>query len=354
MRRRTRGAAAVVRSTAVRRRALVGLGTVLLAGALACAGLAGAAPRPSGTVTEAVPAAGDEVATTAATGAGAYTRADMPRPSGSADEWLDAGGIAASGAAAVPVSSGAYTRSDMPRPSGSAAEWLDVEGALQAAGGTAAGSGAYTRTDMPRPSGSAGEWLDVADVADGADAGSSSAALPGTTNLPAVSGAGAQQNTEPEVVLEEAWTPEVDCASCHADEVASFGDEAAFAYEHAALACTDCHTDTETLAQAHEGATSTAAKLAALSATGVSDELCLSCHDRETLVAATQDCAMLTDLNGTVVNPHDIPDVADHAEVTCVRCHEMHGETSDMERTVDRVCASCHHAEVYECYTCHA
>lgn len=347
------------------RKALLALGSACAIGALACAGLATAAPRPSGSVTEAVPTAeeaaaqdalqGDQVQAAADTGSGAYTRSDMPRPSGSADEWLDAGASGETAASGDAAGTAVYSRSDMPRPSGSASEWLDVPaatGASAAAAGSASDV-ALTRTDMPRPSGSASEWLDASGLAS-ADTAAEEAPAQGTTNLPTVAPAAGTQEAEPEVVLEGAWTPEADCASCHADEVASFGDEAAYAFDHATMTCIDCHTDTEALAQVHEGATSTGAKLAMLSTTAVPDELCLACHDQQTIADATADNTMLTDLNGTVVNPHELPEVADHDGITCVSCHSIHGETTDMERTVDRVCASCHHAEVYECYTCHS
>ena len=62
---------------------------------------------------------------------------------------------------------------------------------------------------------------------------------------------------------------------------------------------------------------------------------------------------VLTDMNGTIVNPHALPESADHAEVSCVSCHQMHAAGS-IEKKAQRACASCHHADVYECYTCHS
>lgn len=85
-----------------------------------------------------------------------------------------------------------------------------------------------------------------------------------------------------------------------------------------------------------------------------SDADCASCHDLDDIREATKDSAVLTDVNGTVVNPHDLPEVAEHAEVVCAGCHKTHEVTESTAKSAARACASCHHADVYECYTCHA
>ena len=81
---------------------------------------------------------------------------------------------------------------------------------------------------------------------------------------------------------------------------------------------------------------------------------CTPCHATEDIVAATAECTALTDDNGTVVNPHDLPAVADHAELACASCHKKHDVGGGIDKTAQRSCVSCHHAYVYECYTCHA
>ncbi len=58
-------------------------------------------------------------------------------------------------------------------------------------------------------------------------------------------------------------------------------------------------------------------------------------------------------MNGTVVNPHALPEVEDHADITCGSCHQMHSD-KPIDRTARATCNSCHHAGVFECGTCHA
>lgn len=84
-----------------------------------------------------------------------------------------------------------------------------------------------------------------------------------------------------------------------------------------------------------------------------SDADCASCHSLDDIREATKDSAVLTDVNGTVVNPHDLPEVAEHAEVVCASCHKTHAVAESTAKNAARACASCHHADVYECYTCH-
>ena len=81
---------------------------------------------------------------------------------------------------------------------------------------------------------------------------------------------------------------------------------------------------------------------------------CMACHSVEDIKAATEDSTVLTDVNGTVVNPHDLPAVEDHAGIECASCHKSHEVTESTEKSAKRTCASCHHADVYECYTCHS
>lgn len=119
------------------------------------------------------------------------------------------------------------------------------------------------------------------------------------------------------------------------------------------LTCTTCHNDEEGLAKAHRKMDSgkTAKRL---KRTSVSDEVCLTCHDKEQLVAATADVTVLTDTKGTTVNPHDIPANDSHADIQCVSCHQAHyDEDETIETMAMGVCVDCHHAQVFECGTCH-
>ena len=112
------------------------------------------------------------------------------------------------------------------------------------------------------------------------------------------------------------------------------------------------------------GASSAIAALAAGTAPGAAEEAdeawwsidmdCTPCHATEDLVAATAECTALTDNNGTVVNPHDLPAVADHEGLACSSCHKKHDIGTGIDKTAQRSCVSCHHAYVYDCFTCHA
>ena len=73
---------------------------------------------------------------------------------------------------------------------------------------------------------------------------------------------------------------------------------------------------------------------------------------RSALVAATAHSTVLTDENGTTVNPHDLPAVEDHASVGCIDCHKGHTDDT-LEASAMKACALCHHENVFECYTCH-
>ena len=82
----------------------------------------------------------------------------------------------------------------------------------------------------------------------------------------------------------------------------------------------------------------------------IENELCFTCHGSyEALAEKTADGTVLTDKTGTVVNPHAIPANGEHnEEPACKNCHKMHGDSDPQE-----YCRSCHHADVFECYTCH-
>lgn len=168
-------------------------------------------------------------------------------------------------------------------------------------------------------------------------------------------GASAPANEDAAAVqVDFSWSETSDCSMCHAKEQASFEDGACAASQHDATACMECHADTAALATAHEGATAELASKAVLKSTTVDAATCESCHALADVAAATADLAVLTDENGTVVNPHALPESADHAEVTCNSCHTMHASGATIEKKAQRACASCHHANVYECYTCHS
>lgn len=204
---------------------------------------------------------------------------------------------------------------------------------------------------------------------------------------------------------EASWSFETDCATCHAEQV-----EALSTGDHAALSCETCHTDEAALATVHDEAKPDAKMPTKLKKTEVGDAVCLACHgddgaawaaagaDGEVgvngskqadatvgssaektslavkvsasndggstsdadhanmtrLIEATADSTVLTDSNGTVVNPHDLPAVKDHDGIECATCHKIHDPEPDAPKVASKKCLTCHHDGVYECYTCHA
>ena len=82
------------------------------------------------------------------------------------------------------------------------------------------------------------------------------------------------------------------------------------------------------------------------------DQLLDGHGSQEDLAAKTEACAILTDANGTVVNPHALPENEDHTTIDCGSCHSMHSDDT-IEDTAKKACKGCHHMDVYECNTCH-
>ncbi len=168
---------------------------------------------------------------------------------------------------------------------------------------------------------------------------------------PQVSAATGDEGAEQDAAMafEFAWSAESDCSTCHAGH-----SETAQADVHAAegMDCSVCHVDTAGLEAAHEGVLMGDKEPKRLKLTDVANEVCLSCHDRSTIIEETADLTVLTDVEGTTVNPHDMPEVEGHQGVVCADCHNVHDEKVTQEAASD-YCLSCHHHEVYECYTCH-
>jgi hypothetical protein len=165
-------------------------------------------------------------------------------------------------------------------------------------------------------------------------------------------------DTDPVQSLElPAWTPASDCASCHVKETESGTISAAGYAVHVpeGVECGTCHVDTDgKLAQAHKDY-ATDKLPSRLKTNKVNKETCLTagCHVLDELKAATADLTLLEDSKGTVVNPHDPPDIQEHENgATCVSCHKMH-VADELETTAPKTCLSCHHGNVYECGTCH-
>ena len=151
-----------------------------------------------------------------------------------------------------------------------------------------------------------------------------------------------------------AWSEKTDCKTCHTTENDSFSNEVCQASIHAAfeLACVDCHVD-DTLVDVHSSLAESAKLPKKLKKTEVPSAVCQSCHETKALAEKTEDCDVLTDSEGTVVNPHDLPDVKEHETIDCGSCHRLHSDKG-VASTAQSVCLDCHHEDVYECGTCHS
>lgn len=149
------------------------------------------------------------------------------------------------------------------------------------------------------------------------------------------------------------FSEDADCAACHTTEGDSMADDAMPASNHEALKCTTCHSDDKSLEKVHDGVAYGDKTPKRLKKTSVDTESCGTCHGSlEELAEQTSKSAALTDKNGTVVNPHALPENEDHESVDCASCHSMHKDKA-VEDTAKKACKGCHHTDVYECNTCH-
>ncbi len=166
--------------------------------------------------------------------------------------------------------------------------------------------------------------------------------------------AGTNQSTP----LPDTWTPDVDCTQCHSTQLATLDDESCGASSHAAmLGCTSCHTDIDNLEHAHRDYLTSTKQPTKIKYAFVETDFCLSCHESwEALAEKTADSTACTDAMGTVVNPHALPDVAEHQSIRCTNCHTMH-EPQDSEAlrsSAYHACVQCHHTDEFvSCTTCH-
>ena len=115
------------------------------------------------------------------------------------------------------------------------------------------------------------------------------------------------------VQVDFTWSETGDCSMCHAKEQASFEDGSCAISRHKDVACSQCHADVAALSAAHEGATAEKAAKAVLKTTAVDVATCESCHSQDEVEVVTAGVTVLTDMNGTIVNPHALPESADHA-----------------------------------------
>ena len=177
------------------------------------------------------------------------------------------------------------------------------------------------------------------------------------------------------------WSAEVSCSVCHEDETRQAQTEvdAKTVDVHASLDCVQCHDQKEELDSLHANVTNETRSPTRLKKTDVGAVVCLRCHgdnpspitnaeavdnpDGQTgaktpgnnaaLIEATEHSRALTDANGTTVNPHDLPAVEAHEAFQCSDCHSVHNPDANPSDKAASFCQTCHHANIYECFTCH-
>lgn len=145
-----------------------------------------------------------------------------------------------------------------------------------------------------------------------------------------------------------AWSSDMTCSTCHVAEQA-----ATEASTHVDQTCESCHGEPAALTEAHAGATSDGQMPKKLKKTTIAEAVCLGCHKSyDDLATRTESPTVLTDTQGTVINPHALPKVAEHGDIVCTSCHKLHAVDSLVE-TASEACSGCHHQGVFECGTCH-
>lgn len=160
----------------------------------------------------------------------------------------------------------------------------------------------------------------------------------------------ANEGKQPAITVE--FSMDAECSICHATEKASSENAACLASKHKSATCTTCHDDESSMVEAHKDATVDGKMPKKLKKTEVNVATCSSCHADSERISATADNTACTDSKGTVVNPHDLPDNEDHRKIVCSDCHKEHA-AEPIEETAKKECISCHHADVFECHTCH-
>lgn len=166
---------------------------------------------------------------------------------------------------------------------------------------------------------------------------------------------------------------DVDCGGCHETETSATAasdpavegllgqfHDANGSFTAAGGTCKPCHGLAEaTLETLHDPPTGTPPSR--LWKTEVSETACLGCHGSyDALAARTASSTVLTDSGRgmteggvpKVVNPHEAPTLTPAHVAAGMNCGSCHG--SHRTKSAAEYCTSCHHANVYECHTCHA
>lgn len=153
------------------------------------------------------------------------------------------------------------------------------------------------------------------------------------------------------------WNMDIDCAGCHTKEADKASDKKCtqgVAHEGAKLTCITCHTDEEVLTEVHANVSADDKMPKKATVETVDPKTCEGCHgDLEKVAELTADSTALKDDQGTVVNPHQIPEGERHDAnpATCTDCHNNH--STNLSKDAMKYCAQCHHRGRFECGTCH-
>ena len=133
-------------------------------------------------------------------------------------------------------------------------------------------------------------------------------------------------------------------------------DESCLADTHAASGCAACHNNETVLRAVHSNPTTEDATEARLNRSKVNSTVCIECHGSyDVLEVATEDSTALVDIAGTSVNPHAAATLTEshvEADMQCTDCHKVHDST-DVAEDAMAYCTKCHHANTFECGTCH-
>ena len=147
------------------------------------------------------------------------------------------------------------------------------------------------------------------------------------------------------------WKPELECAPCQSLEAKTAAASACTDFSDAPSNCVNCHDDAPELTTVHTGIRN-AKPTAELMHTAVENDACTGCHDKADLADRTRDSIALVDSNQTTMNPHALPENKGHSKIGCTDCHSAHESTDVLERA-PQACQNCHHADIYDCETCH-
>lgn len=158
-----------------------------------------------------------------------------------------------------------------------------------------------------------------------------------------------------------AWSPEADCSTCHAAQDCKGNQPETTIgaiHEKQGVACVDCH-ETAEMEKVHEEHGDSGRTPTKLMYSEVSETSCLQseCHvSKDALAEKTANVTSIADKNGLVVNPHNLPASktpgTGHDSIDCLDCHTVH-EDSNIAESAKATCLECHHADVFECGTCH-